>query len=80
MAVNAKNVTEFSYFTLTRDVDALDASTDTGKAIALAVDTALKQPGARRSYVGAEIENPLNFWLFLDWESIEHHMNYQKSE
>ncbi|KAK7426537.1 hypothetical protein QQZ08_006996 [Neonectria magnoliae] len=80
MAVNVSNVTEFSYLTVNEGANAFDDSTEAGKALANALDTVLKQPGARRVYTGLEIENPANLWLFLDWDTIEHHLNYRKSD
>ncbi|KAH7141517.1 hypothetical protein B0J13DRAFT_596402 [Dactylonectria estremocensis] len=80
MADNVKNVTEFSYVTLNEGADAFDESTDAGKVLANALDTVLRQPGAKRVYTGLEIENPSNLWLFLDWESVDHHLDYRKSE
>ncbi|KAM5350182.1 hypothetical protein ACJ41O_006687 [Fusarium nematophilum] len=77
---NVRNVTEFSYVTLNEGVNAFDESSDAGKALENALVTVLKQPGARRVYTGVEIENPSNLWLFLDWESVDHHANYRKSE
>ncbi|KAF7558157.1 hypothetical protein G7Z17_g57 [Cylindrodendrum hubeiense] len=55
-------------------------SLDAGKALANAIDVVLKQPGAQRVYTGVEIENPSNVWLFLDWESVDHHLNYRKTD
>ncbi|KAF4996204.1 hypothetical protein FDECE_12546 [Fusarium decemcellulare] len=80
MAGNVTNVTEFSYVTLNDGVTCFDESTEAGKVYANVLATALKQPGARRVYTGLEIENPSTLWLFLDWESVEHHKNYRKTE
>ncbi|KAH6975198.1 hypothetical protein BKA56DRAFT_618715 [Ilyonectria sp. MPI-CAGE-AT-0026] len=80
MATNVKNVTEFSYVTLNEGADAFDESSNAGKALANALDTVMKQPGAQRVYTGLEIEDPSRLWLFLDWESVDHHLDYRKSE
>ncbi|KAF4975557.1 hypothetical protein FZEAL_7672 [Fusarium zealandicum] len=80
MSTNVSNVTEFSYVTLNEGARPFDESTEAGKVFANVLDTALRQPGARRAYTGVEIENPSTLWLFLDWESTEHHANYRKSD
>lgn len=73
-------VTEYSYFATKPGLDVFNPDTSEGQALLNAVDTALSQPGATRVYYGAEVENPENVWLFLDWESLEDHMNYRNSE
>ncbi|KAF9775666.1 hypothetical protein IL306_006217 [Fusarium sp. DS 682] len=78
MASKLKNVTEFAYVTLNEGVNVFDDSA-AAKTCQNVIDTALKQPGARRVYTGVEIENPSTLWLFLDWESLEDHEKYPKS-
>ncbi|CAM1509556.1 Fc.00g032950.m01.CDS01 [Cosmosporella sp. VM-42] len=75
----AQPVTEFSYFAAKAGVDLSDKSQPAYQALLLAVDTALSQPGAQRVYYGLEVENPSNVWLFLDWDRMEDHMNYRKT-
>ena len=41
--------------------------------------TVVKQPGAQRMYMGAEVENPSNIWMFCDWNSVEDHLNFSQS-
>lgn len=72
-------VTQFSYFGIKPGNDILDASTEAGKVFAEIVDATLSQPGAKRVSYGLEVENPARVWLFVDWESLEHSLNYQKS-
>lgn len=79
MATNVSNVTQFSHFTLNEGVNAFDESTDAAKAISKVLDSTLKQPGARRVYTGVEIENPSTLWVFIDWETLEHHNTYRKA-
>ncbi|KAM6520180.1 hypothetical protein FALCPG4_013733 [Fusarium falciforme] len=79
MATNVSNVTQFSHLTLNEGVNAFDESTDAAKAISKVLDSTLKQPGARRVYTGVEIENPSTLWLFIDWETLEHHNTYRKT-
>jgi hypothetical protein len=78
MASKIQNVTEFSYVTLNEGVNVFDDST-AAKTYQNVLETALKQPGARRVYTGVEVENPSTLWLFLDWETLEDHENYPKT-
>jgi hypothetical protein len=78
MASKIQNVTEFSYVTLNEGVNVFDESA-AAKTYQNVLETALKQPGARRVYTGVEVENPSTLWLFLDWESLEDHENYPKT-
>ncbi|KAM0553106.1 hypothetical protein ACHAPJ_007654 [Fusarium lateritium] len=79
MAGNVQNVTEFSFVGLSEDANIFDESSAAGKVYQNVLDTALRQPGARRVYTGVEIENPSILWLFLDWDTIEDHYNYPKT-
>ncbi|KAI1033148.1 hypothetical protein LB505_010583 [Fusarium chuoi] len=78
MASKIQNVTEFSYVTLNEGVNVFDESA-AAKTYQNVLETALKQPGARRVYTGVEVENPSTLWLFLDWETLEDHENYPKT-
>ncbi|KAF4453679.1 hypothetical protein F53441_3688 [Fusarium austroafricanum] len=78
MASKVQNVTEFSFVGLNEGVNVFDESA-AAKTYQNVLDTALKQPGARRVYTGVEIENPSTLWLFLDWDTLEDHENYPKT-
>lgn len=78
MASKIQNVTEFSYVTLNEGVNVFDESA-AAKTYQNVLETALRQPGARRVYTGVEVENPSTLWLFLDWETLEDHENYPKT-
>ncbi|CAH0037532.1 unnamed protein product [Clonostachys rhizophaga] len=80
MAAPVENVTEFSRIRLQDGINALDESSDAGKALSSVLDETLKQPGVQRIYTSHEIEDPANLWLFVDWETSEHRNNYRKSE
>lgn len=72
--------TEFAYFAHKPGLDIWNESTPEGKAMQTAFNTALQQPGAQQASYGFEIEKPDNVWLFLDWDSVEDHMKYRKTE
>ncbi|KAL4732722.1 hypothetical protein ACLX1H_001741 [Fusarium chlamydosporum] len=78
MASKVQNVTEFAYVTLNEGVNMFDDSA-AAKTCQNVIETALKQPGARRVYTGTEVEDPSRLWLFLDWDTLEDHENYPKS-
>jgi len=51
---------------------------DVDEAVTKSFDIALTQPGAQRTYWSLEIENPLIIWGFMDWDTIEDHINWTK--
>jgi hypothetical protein len=44
------------------------------------LETIIKHGSPHRMYAGAEIENPNVQNLFIDWSSIDHHMEFTKYE
>lgn len=57
-----------------------DLSTPAGKVFQEILHEVLRQPGAQRAYWGAEVENPTNARLFIDWDSVDAHKNFMNSE
>ncbi|CAG7558870.1 unnamed protein product [Fusarium equiseti] len=78
MSSQVKNVTEFAYVTVNEGVNFSDESA-AGKVYQNVIETVLRQPGARRVYHGFEVEDPSRLWLFLDWDTLDDHLNYPKS-
>lgn len=70
-------VTEFACMALKHGID---SGSDGYEALEKTALTAVSQPGAQRVYWASGIEDPTRFWLFLDWNSIEDHFRFQKSE
>lgn len=40
----------------------------------------LKHGGAHRMFMGAQVEHPDIYQLFIDWDNIDHHMKYTQWE
>ena len=51
-----------------------------GKVMKDALSLVLQQKGAQRAFAGKEEENPNIVRLFIDWDTIEDHVNFTKSE
>lgn len=49
-------------------------------AVELKVADILKQPGAKAVSYANSIEHPSQVWLFVDWESPDHHRRYLETE
>jgi heme-degrading monooxygenase HmoA len=58
----------------------VDANSEDFEAVEKTALTAVSQPGAQRVYWGQGVEDPSNVWLFLDWNSVDDHLAFQKSE
>ncbi|RMZ80855.1 hypothetical protein DV737_g2812, partial [Chaetothyriales sp. CBS 132003] len=43
-------------------------------------DTLAQQPGFQRLYWGTESENPNNWRLAIDWDTVDHHINFTKTD
>lgn len=76
----AEPVTEFACMALKPGVDVQAADSEGYKIIHNTAVTAVNQPGAQRVYYGLGIEDSTKVWFFLDWDTVEDHQNYQKSE
>lgn len=57
-----------------------DASSGPGQIFKDALDTLTEQPGFQRAYWGREVENPDNLRLFVDWDSVDAHIDFTKKE
>lgn len=73
----AAPVTEFARIALKPGID---ANSDGYKALEKMSLTAVSQPGAQRVYWGHGIEDPSKVWQFLDWDTVDDHLRFQKSE
>jgi len=75
-------VTEVVIFSLKPNVSVSGVAGDTTAKAAWEYisNTTLEQPGAQRAYWGMEEENPSTLRLFVDWDSLEHHQDFAKTE
>ena len=72
--------TEIAIFPITEGDLPDDLNTTLGKVFKETIDTVLEQPGAQRAYWGVEVENPTIGRLFIDWDSVDAHLAFIKSE
>jgi heme-degrading monooxygenase HmoA len=57
-----------------------DANSVTGQALKDVLNTLTEQDGFQRAYWGIEVENPNVLRLFVDWDSVDAHINFTKNE
>lgn len=72
--------TEVAIFALKEGPIPDDFSGEVGQTWKSILETVLKQPGAQRAFWGSEEENASNLRLFVDWDSVDSHKTFQKSE
>ena len=73
-------VTEIAYLPLKTGCNPSEANSPAASAWQNMLKTVLDQPGAQRAYWGLEVENPSMLRLFVDWDSIDDHLNFRKTE
>lgn len=78
--LNAMPVTEFAYFAVKPGKRVLDDSTPEGVIMTREWETACLQPGAHRAYWAMQIEDPTKLVGFLDWDRVEDHHDWLKTE
>lgn len=57
----------------------LNPNDDTGTIFQDALTTLLDQPGVQRVCWGTEIETPSSLRLFVDWDAVASHEQFQKA-
>lgn len=72
--------TEIAIFPLRAGKRPDDASSGPGQVLKDTLDTLTEQPGFQRAYWGREVENPDTFRLFVDWDSVDAHIEFTKKE
>lgn len=71
--------TEVCMLPLKAGADVSDPNSGAGSILQDTLNTVLNQDGAQRAYFGTAEENPTMLWLFIDWDSHEHHMTFTKT-
>lgn len=73
---------EFAYVSLNEDaaIDILQPNTTAGQTADFMITQVLKQPGARHAGWALTEENPRQMRIWADWDSLQDHLNYQKTE
>lgn len=72
--------TEIAIFPLKDGKYPDDANSAPGQVFKDTMDVVSSQPGFQRAYWGREVENPANLRLFVDWDSVDKHTEFTKSE
>ncbi|KAJ9651890.1 hypothetical protein H2198_008854 [Neophaeococcomyces mojaviensis] len=72
--------TEIAAFNLKDGKRPDDANSAAGQVLRDTLDTLTQQKGFQRAYWGREVENPDRFRLFVDWDSVDAHMDFTKTE
>lgn len=72
--------TEIAIFQLRSGQRVDDASSSAGQVLKETLDKLSQQAGFQRAYWGLEVENPENFRLFVDWDSVEAHTEFMNKE
>lgn len=72
--------TEAAVFTLLDGKRPDDANSTAGQVWKETLETLTEQKGFQNAYWGREVENPDRLRLFVDWESVEAHINFTKTE
>lgn len=75
-----KMATEVAVFTLLDGKRPDDANSDAGRIWKETLETLTEQKGFQNAYWGREVENPDRLRLFVDWASVEAHINFTKTE
>ena len=57
-----------------------DANSEPGQVLKDTLNTLTEQKGFQRAFWGREVENPDVLRLFVDWDSVDSHTDFQKSE
>ena len=57
-----------------------DANSQPGQALKETLNTLTEQKGFQRAYWGREVENPNVLRLFVDWDTIDDHLSFRKTE
>ena len=72
--------TEIAIFPLKEGKRPDDANSQPGQVLKDTLNTLTEQKGFQRAYWGREVENPDVFRLFVDWDTVEDHITFTKSE
>lgn len=72
--------TEIAIFPLKDGKVPDDANSAAGQVLKDTLDTLTEQKGFQQAYWGRELENPGTFRLFVDWDSVDHHIEFTKTE
>lgn len=72
--------TEVAIFQLKSGKHPDDANSAAGQVLKDTLNTLTEQKGFQQAYWGTESENPSTFRLFVDWDSVDDHNNFIKSE
>ena len=73
-------VTEIVYVALKPGSNLSEADSPAGSVWKDSLNTVKAQPGFQRAYWSLEVENPSILRLFVDWDSIDAHEKFEKSE
>ena len=72
--------TEIAIFSLKEGQVPDDANSRAGQILRDTLDMLTEQKGFQRAYWGRELENPGTFRLFVDWDSVDDHINFTKAK
>lgn len=72
--------TEIAIFKLKDGKAPEDSTSAAGQVFKDTLNTLTEQKGFQRAYWGTETENPENFRLFVDWDSVDAHTDFTKTE
>ena len=72
--------TEIAIFPLKEGKIPDDATSQAGQVLKDTLDTLMEQKGVQRAYWGREIENAKTFRLFVDWDTVDDHINFTVAE
>lgn len=72
--------TEIAIFSLHDGKIPDDANSASGQVLKDTLDQLTEQKGFQRAYFGRELENPGTFRLFVDWDSVDDHIEFTKTE
>lgn len=72
--------TEIAIFPLKDGKYPDDSNSAAGQTLKDTLNTLIEQPGFQRAHWGREVENPNIFRLFVDWDSVDAHMDFTKKE
>ncbi|KAF2738220.1 hypothetical protein EJ04DRAFT_60037 [Polyplosphaeria fusca] len=73
----SKKATEIGIFPLAPGVDLVNG--DTGKKFQDIMKLVASQPGNIATYWGRQVENPDSLHLGVEWESLQHHLDFMQS-
>lgn len=72
--------TEVAKFELKAGMRPEDANSAAGQVLKDTLNTLTEQKGFQQAYWGIETENSSVFRLFVDWDSVDDHINFTKAE